>query len=353
MTALVSVLTTTAESCGSTGSSRGPNLSGGMKSNRLIAEAMARRGHDVNLCYTDLPKPWPRPWQVRLMWQRLWQDLSLIGRAKHHLEHTTANRVPVKHDPIRPQDVPDAHVCIASWWQVRQSIEPWPDSKGIRVHLIRDYEAKFAGMAQRVEDTYRLPGVQVVISGWLKRILQEKFGREPVVIPNGVDWRQFQASPRGKSAVPTVGMLYGQSERKRADIGFEAMRIVQKTLPKTRLISFGRNPVSSRHPPPQNFTFHLRPAQSLIPQLYQQCDVWLTPSRQEGFGMPGLEAAACYCPIVSTRCGGTGGLRRRRRQRLPRAGRRRGGDGRGDPQDPPTRRPGVACDECCQPRPGP
>jgi glycosyltransferase involved in cell wall biosynthesis len=280
------------------------NLSGGVKSNRLIAEAMARRGHVVHQCYVDLRKPWPRPWQVRSLTRRLVRELSLLGRPRHHLEHSTTHLVPVRHDPIRPEDVPDADVCIASWWKVRRTIESWPPSKGIRVHLIRDYEASFAGMDPRVADTYRLEGVQLVTSGWLRRMLQEKFGREPIVIPNGVDWQQFHVSPRGKSALPTVGMLYGRSERKRAEIGFEALRIVQQTLPRARLIGFGRHPVSGRHRPPPNFAFHLRPPQALIPELYQQADVWLLPSRQEGFGMPGLEAAACYCPVVATRCGG-------------------------------------------------
>jgi glycosyltransferase involved in cell wall biosynthesis len=50
--------------------------------------------------------------------------------------------------------------------------------------------------------------------------------------------------------------------------------------------------------------YHFKPAQTLIPELYRKCDVWIMPSTSEGFGMPGIEAAACRCPIVSTRCGG-------------------------------------------------
>ena len=31
---------------------------------------------------------------------------------------------------------------------------------------------------------------------------------------------------------------------------------------------------------------------------------WIISSSSEGFYMPGIEAAACRCPLVSTRCGG-------------------------------------------------
>jgi glycosyltransferase involved in cell wall biosynthesis len=280
------------------------NMSGGTKSSRLIAEAMGRRGHHVNMCFVALPRPWPRPWHVARFTDRLVREVKLIGRQRHHLEQSTVNLIPVKRNPVLPQDVPDADVCVTSWWAVRQNVETWPASKGIRVHLIRDYEALFGDAPEQVASTYTLPGVHAVISGWLGRIMRENFGRDPVVVPNGVDWEQFQSVPRAKGAAPTIGMLYGNSERKRPWIGFEAVRLVQREIPDARLICFGRDPIEPRHQPPANVQFHLRPQQEAIPRLYQSTDVWLTPSRQEGFGMPGLEAAACRCPIVSTRCGG-------------------------------------------------
>jgi glycosyltransferase involved in cell wall biosynthesis len=48
----------------------------------------------------------------------------------------------------------------------------------------------------------------------------------------------------------------------------------------------------------------VRPPQDQIPTIYRRADLWLVSSISEGFGMPGLEAAACRCPVVSTRCGG-------------------------------------------------
>jgi glycosyltransferase involved in cell wall biosynthesis len=70
------------------------------------------------------------------------------------------------------------------------------------------------------------------------------------------------------------------------------------------VIAFGNKPLLPTDDPPANLEFFLRPEQDQIPQLYRRADCWLVSSITEGFGMPGLESAACRCPVVSTRCGG-------------------------------------------------
>ena len=45
-------------------------------------------------------------------------------------------------------------------------------------------------------------------------------------------------------------------------------------------------------------------SQAEMIEKLQQADVFVIPSYQEGFCISGLEAMACACPVVSTRCGG-------------------------------------------------
>jgi len=140
---------------------------------------------------------------------------------------------------------------------------------------------------------------------WLAKVMAEEYGREAVVVHNGVDWSQFDASPREKNAMPTVGFMVGLHPLKGAHTAFEAIRMVQEKIPQLRVISFGMEKLASKHRSPANFEYHHKPEQKLIPQLYRRCDCWIIPSVTEGLPMPGLEAAGCRCPVVATRCGGS------------------------------------------------
>lgn len=150
-----------------------------------------------------------------------------------------------------------------------------------------------------------MPGLKIVISTWLKDVMASEYGdHRAVLIPNGVDREQFDSRPRGKQPVPTVGMLYGRQEFKGAGTAFECLRQVREEHPELRAIAFGSKPIVREHDPPPWLEFHLRPRQERIADLYRQVDCWIVPSTTEGFGLPGLEAAACHCPVVSTECGG-------------------------------------------------
>jgi len=80
------------------------------------------------------------------------------------------------------------------------------------------------------------------------------------------------------------------------------------TVTPSRVISFSSSVKNPGVPPhsalPPGSSFHYRPAQNDIKNIYAQCDVWLCGSRGEGFHLPPLEAMACRCPVVSTAVGG-------------------------------------------------
>jgi glycosyltransferase involved in cell wall biosynthesis len=99
-------------------------------------------------------------------------------------------------------------------------------------------------------------------------------------------------------------MLMGHSSFKDTPTGIRAIRRLLEDFPDLRVIGFGALPLSPEFDAPACVEYFVNPDQQLIPQLYQQADCWVIPSSAEGFGMPGIEAMASHCPIVSTRCGG-------------------------------------------------
>jgi len=280
------------------------NLSGGAKSNRLIAEAMVRRKHKVTIAFVALPRRWPKIWQLRRWLRRVRNEIAISGKRHHHLEYSTATLIPVMDRVILPEHVPDADFSIATWWETREWIEDWPEEKGLKAYFVRHHELH-GGDPDRVAKTYRMKGVKFVIAKWLQRVMAEKYGdSDTVLVPNGVDWSQFDSKIRERASRPTVGMLYGTQEWKGAETAFDALRRIREKYSNLRVIAFGSSQILKAHNAPAWIEYHLRPQQDEIPRLYQQTDCWIVPSTTEGFGMPGLEAAACHCPIVSTQCGG-------------------------------------------------
>jgi len=282
----------------------GTGLSGGVKSTRLLAEAMVARGHEVTIAYPRSGPPWPSPLHVGSFARRAmkaWRALN--SETPHHLEASSARLIPVNGRDVLPRHVPDADVVIGTWWETLESLRHWPPEKGMKAHFVRHHEI-FGGDPERVRATYRLPIQKFVIARWLQRVMEEQYGHPATLVPNGVDWSQFNSEPRAKGAVPTVGMLYSHVTWKDSDTAFAALRIAQKAVPELRVIAFGNKPLQAAHDLPKNLEFFLRPPQDQIPALYRRADCWIVSSITEGFGMPGLESAACRCPVVSTRCGG-------------------------------------------------
>ncbi len=51
--------------------------------------------------------------------------------------------------------------------------------------------------------------------------------------------------------------------------------------------------------------FYYNPPQESLRDIYSSCDVWVCPSRTEGFGMTSAEAMACKSCLVTTDNGGS------------------------------------------------
>jgi glycosyltransferase involved in cell wall biosynthesis len=280
------------------------NLSGGIKVVRIMSDLLAARGHDVRVVYWDVPVAWPNFWQVRQIARRLVAQWKARGKPAHHMFGCSAVLVPLSEPWSEFDRIPNGDVAIATWWETAEWISKWPASKGVGVYYIQHHELH-GGPPERVASTYRLPLKKIVIAKWLLRTMSAHYGdSSAVLVPNGVEWDLFNSTPRGKARVPTVGFMYGTQPYKGAAVAIEAIKLLKRQIPALRVVSFGSKLYSPEIDAPDYIEFMLRPPQKLIPEIYRSADCWLLPSTTEGFGLPGLEAAACRCPVVTTRCGG-------------------------------------------------
>ena len=220
---------------------------------------------------------------------------------RHPPNHFARLGVPIatleRFRPIKASDVPTADVIIATWWETAIWMKDFPANKGNKMYFVQDYEI-WNGHIDKVNSSLALPFTKITISQWLAKTIVALKQPEPAIIPNGVDDEQFWSPMRKRPTQATVGFVYTDNHRKGADLAIKAIQKVQIEHPDLRVVAFG-------HEAPKqtlnvaNLNYIISPDQNKLREIYSQCTAWLFPSREEGFGLPVLEALACGTPVIA------------------------------------------------------
>jgi glycosyltransferase involved in cell wall biosynthesis len=279
------------------------DMGGGTRVVVIYARALKSMGHIVRLISTP-PDTYPFSQKLR-SWVtgKGWPGKPPAPRS--HLDGSgLEHKVIDSARPITTDDVWDADIAIATWWETAEWVSRFKVEKGAKVYFIQGHEVFTHLPVARCCATYRLPLHKIVVSRWLKEIMHTQY-QDPIVdlVPNSVDRNQFDAPIRHKQAVPTVGFVYSSSSLKGMDTLLAALRVLRERVPGLRIISFGSAAPTTAFPLPKDVEFFLSPSQDSLRDLYSQCDVWVSASRSEGFNLPALEAMACRTPVVATRTG--------------------------------------------------
>jgi glycosyltransferase involved in cell wall biosynthesis len=276
---------------------------GGIRSTVLLAKALYDRGHDVTI-YSQ-PQ---RPPSFKEQLKNIIKGKGLLPHIKYPPSHIDNVDIPHKvidhYNAFEDKDLPDADIVVATWWENAESMINFSESKGVKVYFVRHHEVHDNLPKERSALTYRMPYHKITTAQWLVDVMREEYGDENVsVVPNSIDLELFQAPPRGKQPVPTIGMMYSRIPWKGCDIALKAFSIASKVIPNLRLLTFGKDEPSEDLALPSNSRYYFRPTQTQIRDTYTECDAWLFSSRNEGFGLPILEAMACRTPVIGTPAG--------------------------------------------------
>ncbi len=279
-----------------------PNIeiSGGIKAVFEFSNYLCQRGHDVSVVYPLFPMRgqgrWYSPGSIIGRGLGVVRNLKIGNSVDWFKLKARLIRVPTLAERL----IPCADIVVATWWETAYSVSEYNKDKGEKFYLVQHYEV-WGGPKEDVDGSYRLGLRNIVNSSWLKEILKGLGAKVEALIPHAPDLEQFYPEDVRKNTKKTrILMPYRSLKWKGVEDGVRAFEIAKKKHPEIQLVMFGPD---SGKDIPQYVEFHMSPSNDELRRIYNSCDIFLFPSRTEGFGMPPMEAMACKCAVVTTNVG--------------------------------------------------
>lgn len=277
---------------------RSPRPAGGFKVVYEYANRLAAGGHRVAVVH-----PWsceaPAS-RVERLRGRLW--VARNGRRRGWIapwyELDERVELPLVAHP-GTEHLPGADALIATAWQTAPWVAEAAGGSTRGFYFVQGYETW--DDAETVRATWRLPLRKIVISRWLEEIAAEMGeGSRTSRVPNGVDLDAFGVDVPPAERPPRVGALLSPHKGEETVAVLAAAR---ERLPEIEAATYGATDRPAGLP---NWIRYERlPDRATLRHLYNSCSIFLQASRQEGWGLPGSEAMACGCALVTYDNGGS------------------------------------------------
>lgn len=202
---------------------------------------------------------------------------------------------------LREKHIPDADYIVACPVESAFFVTSYGPEKGIKYYFIQHFE-DWTISPQEVEKTWKMPLKKIVIAKWLLD-KAENLGEKAIYIPNGLDFNSFGVDiPFSKKQPKSILFLSHYLEIKGTGYATDAVKKIKESFPEITVISFGTLERPALLP---DFVVYLQnPPQAKLRELYNNSQVFISPSLAEGWPLPPAEAMMCGCLVIATDIGG-------------------------------------------------
>lgn len=270
------------------------------------ARELARRGIRVRILHAQSLPEWSAPVRggaLRASARELRRRVQNIGSQGPKWAELPSD-VELRDVPnLSAKHVSSCDHAIATFWPTALALHELDGHAGKPAYLIQHYE-DWAGDCQQVDATWRLPMRKLFVANWLLERARTMGcpDRELSLVPNAIDHEIFGVETESRKRGPRVAMLYGESRWKGAAEGLEALELVKREVPDLQAELFGV--WAAPEDLPDWVVYHRDPSRPQLRALLNRSAAFLCPSWSEGWGLPGAEALASGCALVSTDNGG-------------------------------------------------
>lgn len=200
---------------------------------------------------------------------------------------------------IDNEEIEDADVVIATSVETALPVANLNQTKGKKVYFIQDFE-NWTYSDEEVCYTYGLGMTNIVVADWLKQIVDEYSSNPSYLISNSINTKLFKVFSSPESRSPhSIVFHYRKESYKGARYAIETVRMLYSKYNDLDVYV-----VSTNDPPddlPECCTFLKNLSPKEVAEVNNKARVFMCSSIEEGFGLPGLEAMACGCVLVSSK----------------------------------------------------
>jgi len=278
---------------------------GGYKVVFEYANRLVNSGHAVNIVF---------PQQYKLITNSIVDKLKNIYlKLKIKPRYTPGEKVPcnwfevdekVNMFAIRSLDtkcLPASDIYIATYYTTAYALEQVSSSR--KYYLVQALDYFYESEKDIVLRSYSLDMQIIAISEYLQSVCKEYARREVLLLHNGFDFNYFRQSRSEEQRDPkAILAMYHPGEWKGFKETTEALKIVLQQYPDLNINFFGAYPDPQL--PDLKYNYSRSPDRALHNKLYNDAALYVTHSKNEGWGLPVGEAMICGACVVCSDIGG-------------------------------------------------
>lgn len=199
---------------------------------------------------------------------------------------------------ISDNEIGDNDVLITTYVSTIKDVSKLKDSKGIKVNLIQGLE-NWNVSNDELFETYRLGLINVAVASWLAKIVEDKSGKRCEYVSNGIDTEIFkEILPVEERNPHSIIFHYRENPIKGGKYALKTLDILSKKYEDLQITIISKDIKPKEIPNRYNYVYNVTAKE--VAKLNNDAAIFMCSTIEEGFGLPGLEAMACGCALVTT-----------------------------------------------------
>ena len=196
----------------------------------------------------------------------------------------------------QPEKMGRGDIVIATAIQTAEMVKKLPDECGKKVYFIQGFE-NWSKPNEEVYESYNYGMTNICVAKWLQNMVEAHSCNSAYLVSNCIDTDVFNQKNMSRRKHSIV-FHYRSADYKGPQYALEAIRRLEEKYDDlyVDVISIEDEPENL----PKSCVYHKSISAEEIVVINNRTEIFMCTSIEEGFGLPGLEAMACGCAVVST-----------------------------------------------------